>query len=154
MKHAGKHLHQRALAGSVGANNADHLAQIYRMARKREPVSNVLGVSNEKLFMFWCLYFLRDNIYFIPDLDILVLYERDNGLVTISDIVGAKMPSFADIYPYIYSERDRSVEFLFMTDRLNLDSCERVMAPSNGTHTMGNFPLENTPFIFPRTSQA
>ena len=104
--------------------------------------------------MFWCLYFLSDAIYYIPELHILVLHERKDGVVTISDIVGTNVPEFSDIYPYICDERDRAVEFLFMTDRMNLANCKQILVPSNGTHIRGDFPFSGSRFIFPRTSQA
>lgn len=147
---------EAAMPGAVelDTDRKDHIEQIYRLACNREPVSNVLGVSNEKLFMFWCLYYLKDHIYYIPELDILVLYKRENGLVTIFDIVGARIPAFSEIYPYICSEGDKTVEFLFMTDKLNIGRCDLVQVEDRGTHILGNFPLEKTQFIMPYTAQA
>jgi hypothetical protein len=46
------------------------------------------------------------------------------------------------------------VEFLFMTDRLQLEDLNYVRVEGNGTHLSGDFPLEGSPFIFPQTSQA
>lgn len=132
----------------------EHLEQIYRLASIRKPVSDLLGVSNKKLFMFWCLYFLGENIYFIPQLDALVLYKRNNGLLTIFDVVGTNIPSFSELYPYISDESDRTVEFLFMVDKLNLENYDKVRVDGNGTRILGNFPLEGTQFIFPLTAQA
>lgn len=153
---------QIAVEGSSAAGGAikldieksDDLKMIERFAAERSPVSNQLGVLNNKLLMFWITYYLSDSVYYIPDLDILVIYRRENETVTISDIVGEKIPSFSDIYPYISDESDRSVEFLFMTDRLQLDDISYIRVEGNGTHLQGNFPLEGTPFIFPQTSQA
>jgi len=153
---------QIAVEGSSAAGGAikldieksDDLKMIERFAAERSPVSNQLGVLNNKLLMFWITYYLSDSVYHIPDLDILVMYRRENETVTISDIVGEKIPSFSDIYPYISDESDRSVEFLFMTDRLQLDDISYIRVEGNGTHLQGNFPLEGTPFIFPQTSQA
>ncbi|MFH1701277.1 MAG: GNAT family N-acetyltransferase [Candidatus Zixiibacteriota bacterium] len=142
--------------GSVklDVQNKDHLERIYRIASVREPVSNVLGVSNKKLFMFWCLYALRDDIYYIPELDVLVLYKRENGLVTIFDIVGEEIPTFEKIYPHIRDRKDVAVEFLFMVDKMKPENIDWVKVRENGTHILGNFSLENTKFIFPLTAQA
>jgi predicted acetyltransferase len=145
-----------AQPGAVKLNiqNKDHLEQIYRFASDRAPVSDILGVSNRKLLMFWCLYTLKDNIYYIPELDVLILYKRDNGRLTIFDIVGTKIPAFSQIYSYICSESDETIEFLFMVDKLNLGSCRRIRIEENGTHILRNFPLESTQFIFPFTAHA
>lgn len=132
----------------------DHIELIYRIASDRDSASDVLGVSNKKLFMFWCLYSLKDHIYYVPELDVLVLYKRDNGLITIFDIVGSKVPAFSKIYPYICGEIDKTIEFLFMVDKLNLGSFDRINVEDNGTHILGDFPLEGTRFIFPFTAHA
>ncbi|MBU1318781.1 MAG: GNAT family N-acetyltransferase [candidate division Zixibacteria bacterium] len=141
-------------AVKLDVSTTDNLDMIYRIASNREPVSNVLGVTNEKLFMFWCLYFLKDFIYYIADLDILVLYERKNGVLTIFDIVGTHVPVFSELYPCICDESDSAVEFMFMMDKLGLDEIEYVKVEGNGTHLYGNFPLENSKFIFPLTAHA
>lgn len=141
-------------ADKLDIQRKDHFDRIYRCASDREPISDVLGVSNKKLFMFWCLYFLRDHIYYIAELDILVLYKRDNGLITIFDIVGKNVPAFSKVYSYICSESDETIEFLFMVDKLNLGSFDQVRVEDNGTHLLGNFPLESSKFIFPFTAHA
>ncbi len=150
------------LAGKTGCSGGvkldvtqnGQLDLVYRYALDRGPVSSTLGALNDKLLMYWCLYGLRDHVYHIPDLDVLVLYRRDNRVVTVYDIVGAEIPSFPDIYLYIADERDTVAEFLFVPDRLNLKSAELVRIDDNGTHFLGNFPLANTRFIFPMTSHA
>jgi len=141
-------------AVKLDMQRTDHIAQVYRLASNREPVSNVLGVSNDKLFMFWCLDSLRDHIHYISALDVLVLYKREGGLVTIFDIVGRTMPIFADIYPYTCHPDDKTVEFLFMVDKLDLERVGHVRVEGNGTHLFGRFPLEGAQFIFPFTSHA
>jgi len=138
----------------LDVSEPDSLDLIYRLASNREPVSGILGVTNEKLFMFWCLYFLKDCIYYIADLDILVLHERKNGLLTIFDIVGKHVPRFSEVYPYICDASDSAVEFMFMTDKLDPGIVEDVLVEGNGTHLLGNFPLENSKFIFPLTAHA
>jgi len=138
----------------LNMERSDHIDMVFNLASEREPVSNILGAFNEKLFMFWCLYALRDHIYYIPDLEILALYKRDNGLLTLFDIVGKKMPSFVEIYSYISDPLDEIVEFLFMVDKLRPGKYEEVMTKENGTHLSKGFSLKETRFIFPYTSHA
>jgi len=133
---------------------ADHIELVHRVASDREPVSNILGVTNSNLFMFWCLYSLREYIYYIPELDILVLYKREKGMVTIFDIVGKSVPTFAEIIPYICKSQDEAVKFLFMVDKLGLGNIDYIKVRGNGTHLFGNFPIEAPQFIFPLTSHA
>jgi len=141
-------------SAKLDLQRTDHVEKVYRMASDREPVSNILGVSNNKLFMFWCLSYLKEYIHYVSELDILVLYKRESGLVTIFDIVGTAMPSFAEIYPYICHQSDEAVEFLFMVDKLKLGEFDHVRVEGNGTHLFGSFPLEGTLIVFPFTSHA
>lgn len=138
----------------LDTNKPDDRDLIYRIACERTPVSNLLGVNNPKLFMFWCLYFLKENVYYIEELDLLVLYERKDDLVTVFDIVGRAMPEFSDVYPFIAKPTDRQVEFSFMPDRLNIGECESVsLGLETGTHLSGEFELEEN-FIIPMTAKA
>ena len=143
-------------AEKLDVQNKTHRDLIYRLATEREPASNLLGVYNKELFMFWCLYFLTDNIYYIAELDTLILYECKDKLVSIFDIVGKKVPGFAEIYPFIGSANDQAVEFLFMTDKMNLNSSQELQLKpvDNGTHLLGDFPFEGRKFIFPFTAHA
>jgi len=139
----------------LNVRNKKHRDLIYRCAAGREPVSDILGIRNERLFMFWCLYFLKDDIYYIEELDTLVLYERQERLLTIFDVVGKKVPPFSEIYPYIGNNNDKTVEFLFMTDKMNPGRPKEIrLIEDGGTHLYGNFPLENSEFLFPCTSHA
>ncbi len=145
-----------AQPGAVKLNmeRSEHVKLIYRLATQREPVSDILGISNRKLFMFWCLQSLKDYIYYISALNLLVVFKRNNGLLTIYDIVGADIPAFTKIYPYICCKTDEKVEFLFIVDKLNLGSYDLIKVEDNGTHILDDFPLEGSQFIFPFTSHA
>jgi hypothetical protein len=105
--------------------------------------------------MFWCLYYLKNNIYYIDDLNLLVLYQRKKNVLSVFDIVGRNVPPFSVIYPYIGAETDIEVEFYFMVDKLNLEGYHEVnLGPGNLTHLLGKFPLEDRNFVFPYTLHA
>jgi len=133
---------------------ADHVQEVFRIASNRAPVSDALGVCNDKLFMFWCLTYLKEHIHYISALDLLSLYKRESGRVTIFDTVGTSVPSWGEIYQYVCDPEDKTVDFLFIVDKLNLGSVEYFKADGNGTHLLGDFPLKATKFIFPFTSHA
>jgi ribosomal protein S18 acetylase RimI-like enzyme len=132
----------------------EHRDRVYELACNRAPVSDYLGVFDEKLFMYWCLYWLKDCVFYIADLDALVLFKREDGVVTVYDIVGKQMPGFSDLYPYIRSDSDWRVEFEFMPDKLNLTDVQYSPFADNGTHLLGTFPLEFDTFFFPLTAHA
>lgn len=126
----------------------------FRLAFERTVVSNRLGVLNPRLFMFWCLYGFPEHVYHLRDLDLIVICEREGTTVRLHDIVGASMPPFSDIYPLLANRDDRYAEFSFLTDKLALDNHELIETTENDTFVRGDFPLIDTPFIFPLTAQA
>ncbi|MBU0983843.1 MAG: GNAT family N-acetyltransferase, partial [candidate division Zixibacteria bacterium] len=136
-------------------NQSDDRELIFRIASGREPVSDLLGVTNTRLFMFWCLYFLKDGIYYLPDLDTLVLAERKDDVLSVCDVVATQIPSFAEFYPYLAAPGDKSAEFLFMADKMQLgDRAATAPAEDNGTHLYGTFPFDGEEFILPLTCHA
>ena len=139
----------------LDTGSKDDLDLIYRIACERTPVSNLFGVNRPKLLMFWCLYFLSANIYYIKELDMIIMMERKDELLTVFDIVSNKMSEFSDIYPFISEPTDHQVEFMFMPDRLNAGECEKIpLGLDRGTHLCGEFPLEGQEFNIPMTAMA
>ncbi len=147
---------RRPIAGvrKLNVENGTDLKLADDLARRRAPVSELLGVTNHRLFMFWLLGYLNENAFYIEEEDLLVLCERKGEVLTVTDIVGTNIPTFSDIYPYIAAETDRAVEFLFVPDNLKLNKPDWVKVTRNGLHLLGDFPLENNNFIFPLTSHA
>jgi GNAT superfamily N-acetyltransferase len=134
--------------------NDEHLQLICDCAAQRVPISSKLGVLDQKLFLFWCAYFLKENIHYIADLEVLVLCKREQGVLTIFDIVGREIPTFAELYRFVASENDQAVRFEFMIDKLRLDDPTRTKAYDGGLHLIGAFPFEGRKFLFPITAHA
>lgn len=136
-------------------NDAKDRDKIFALASRRAPVSDQWGVIMPNLFMFWCLYVLSNSVFYIPELDCLVLFEHKDNRIIIYDIVAEHMPEFSAIVPYISSESSTKAEFLFMVDKLNLSNLATEPADEdNNTHFLGTCPIENKPFIIPITAHA
>ena len=54
---------------------------------------------------------------------------------------------------YISDKSDKTIEFYFMIDKLNIDNIE-YREIDNGLHLLNNFPLLNQPIHLPKTAQA
>ncbi|MCF7923339.1 MAG: GNAT family N-acetyltransferase [Candidatus Marinimicrobia bacterium] len=130
----------------------DQQDKIFEYAQGRVPLSDRFSINNPKLFMFYILYFLKNNIYEIKELGCLVCYKREGNTLSIYDIVAEEIPSFEDLYPYIAVETDHKIKFHFHTDKLGLRNVERERIEHNHAFTRGNFPV-NDP-VFPYTSRA
>lgn len=135
-------------------DNPDARTLIYDLAQRRTHVSDRLGALNPRLLMFHVLYMLRDHVYHVPALDVVVLCRRAAERLTIYDVVGPSMPDFGVLYPFLAAETDREVVFAFWPDRLGIDRGIglRPLA-SNNLHLKGDFDTSQ-PVIFPFTSHA
>ncbi len=130
------------------------LQKIFNLASERKPVSDVLGIVHPKLFMYHVLYTMKDCTYYIKALDALVCFTRKDGHLTVFDIVCRRDLTFSEVYPFIASEGDLSIEFRFMTDKLNLKEFEVAPYADSNVFVRGSFPFRESEFIFPFTAQA
>jgi GNAT superfamily N-acetyltransferase len=130
------------------------LSLLYRLARERSPVSDLLGASNPRLLMFHCLYTLRDCLYYVPDLDTAVFFEVADGVLTLFDVVGRSVPSFAELHPYIAGTRHHEVRFFFMPDRLGVEPISWTVLEDNHLHVLPPLPLPGPRRLFPFVSRA
>lgn len=147
----------RAGARRLDPSAADDLRLAQRVVGSREPVSLRLGVVSERLAMYFVLVAMRDALWWIEPLDLLVLARREEGELTIFDVIGPRMVEAAMWLPYLVTPTDRSVVLRFEVDRLGDlralgDPQERPLL-GNNLHVRGAFPL-NAPVVFPITAQA
>ncbi len=138
--------------GATKLDTQKHLAKIHAYAKKRAPISNKLSIGNDKLTMFHMLYFLRDMIYEIPELDCLVACKRSEGRLKIFDILSERVPSWSELHPFLTGPDDKEVEFHFHTDKLGLDEVRQIPLKGNLPYVWKVFPVK-TP-VFPFTSRA
>lgn len=126
---------------------------LYRLASERVPVSRAFSTHNPKLVMYHLLYRFRDHIWFLRELDAVLLMKRDGDTVFVYDILARKMPRFDALVPYLAEGTARRVEFRFAPDRLQGPPGELRELHGCNVHVMGDFPLGERP-VFPFTSQA
>ncbi len=138
----------------VDATDPAQLAALRRTAGRRKAVSDQLGVFNVELLLFHALYPLRGNLCFVPELDLYVAYSRDAAGVRVFDLIGERMPTFEELWPFLSRDVEEAVDFQFLPDQLGLGPVEWLPVEGNGAHLMGEFPLEGQPFLFPFTAHA
>lgn len=145
-------LERRPGALKLEVDNKANIEKIYRYAQNRTPASNVFSVMNARLVMFHVLYTLRDCVFEIPALDCLVFCRREERTLHIYDIIGAQMPRFADIYPFLADRDDEYVMFHFFTDKLDLQEKSRQLLTGNNSFVKSPFPIPEP--VFPYTARA
>lgn len=134
--------------------NAADLDRIHRLACGRSPVSARLGAWTEKLLMFHCLYTLRDDLYYVPDLDVAVFFRAEGRRLTLFDVVGAEVPSFAELHPYLSERPHDEVRFHFVPDKLNVEPERKTPLQHSNAHIYPSLQLPAPDCLFPYSSHA
>ncbi len=116
------------------------------------PASDTFSILNKNLLMFNVLYSMKEQLYEIPDLECLVWFKRRNGCLYIHDIIGRKIPTFRELYPYMTDARDIRVEFHFHTDKLGIKNIKSKPKENSGGFVKGPFPFQKP--VFPANSYA
>ncbi|GAI34988.1 unnamed protein product, partial [marine sediment metagenome] len=94
-------------------NNQD-LELIKRLAIERRALSNIFSVENaQHLLLFYCLYVFTESIYYIEELDTIVIYEKSKGVIDIYDIVSPEAVDFERIVSIIATRNESKVIFHF-----------------------------------------
>lgn len=132
----------------------EDLALVYRLACERSPVSDLLGALNPELLMFHCLYTLRNSMYFVADLDVVIFFEVDDERLTLFDVVGRRVPSFAELHPYVSGQRHSEVLFSFMPDKMGVDATGQTTLEDSGAHVYPPLRLPDPTRLFPYVSRA
>jgi GNAT superfamily N-acetyltransferase len=134
-------------------NDAD-LEWIHRLACERSPISRLLGAWTEKLLMFHCLYTLRDDLYYLPDLDVAVFFRVDDRRLTLFDVVGREVPSFAELHPYISELPHDEVRFHFMPDKLDVVPSSKTPLKNSNAQVYPPLRLPGPDCLFPYSAHA
>ncbi len=129
-------------------------ALVHRLGAARTPVSARLGVLNLELLMFHALYPLREHLHHLPERELIVAFERDEEGLRLFDLVGSDLPPLPELLPELGARPGEPVDLLFLPDRMHAGEPDWLPLEGNGTHLMGDFPLEGEPFLFPFTAHA
>ncbi|MEB3181302.1 MAG: GNAT family N-acetyltransferase [Nostocaceae cyanobacterium] len=124
---------------------------LQRLLSTREPVSNIVGVVNEK--SLFCVNEGRNSLYYALDLDAIVAMEIEGTKLKLFDIVGTKIPSLAAILSRI-SQPIEEVEIYFSPERLEVDvEAFPYMYEETVLMVRGVFPAEFEKFMLPRSAR-
>ncbi len=142
---------------ALDMNQPADQALLFRLGCNRCPVSQQLGVLNERLLMYHALITLRGGAHYIPSLEVAVLFRRRDGVLKLFDVVGPRVPLWAELAPFLIQPGDREVVFWFMTDLLgdlsSVGPVEQRPLLGNNLHLQEKLPLAGS-FLFPFTAQA
>ena len=128
-------------------------AILERLAKEREMGSNRLGFFNPNLLLFMFLYSYQSQSYYLEDIDTVIVVEETEDRLRIHDIVANKMPRLSDIEIFLAQLKKEEIEFLFCTDRLDVDQPKKKSVKDSLLFVSEDFELEGE-FVFPYSIRA
>jgi GNAT superfamily N-acetyltransferase len=132
--------------------DANDLKLLQRLLETREPVSNILGVVQEKAL--FCVNEGRNTLHYAPELDVLVVMEIEDNKLKLFDLVGTKICTLQDIIARI-PQPIEEVEIYFSPDRLNTNfqAFSHIFDGDSLLMVRGLFAAENQQFMLPRSAR-
>lgn len=105
------------------------------------------------MFINWfhLLYGHQNNIYEVPQLEIMLVAHKQDNKLTIYDIVASKPVSFEQIVPYICFEGVSIIQFGFNPDWLGIEyNMREYKIEDENPFVKGDFGVEQE-YMIPRT---
>lgn len=138
----------------MNMRDANDIALLHRLLETREPVSNVVGVVQEKAI--FCFNEGSRPLHYVPELDVMVCLEQEGIRLRVLDIVGPKVPTLAALLEQM-SQPIEEVAICFSADRLAVEAqvTSYIFDHDAPTYLMvrGPFAPENSPFALPRSAR-
>jgi hypothetical protein len=128
-------------------------ANVARLAKEREMVSERIGFYNPNLLLFMFLYCYRDFSYYLKDIDTVVVVEEKEERIRVHAVVAKKTPSLEQLMPFFSHFERKEIEFLFCTDRLGINNVTREEVTESLLFVNEDFHLEGK-FMFPSSIRA
>ncbi len=136
--------------------NKSDLSFLKMMIRQRDILSNKCTVLNDRLSLFHLLIEFKKNIYYIQELDVILVYVVRKGRLTVIDIYGRDIPAFEKIEPYLCRHKISKIVLAFSPDRLKVKGRGQFVPSTASTKCFvrGDFAIVRHKFMFPYTSCA
>ncbi len=127
---------------------------LWERAHERCAVSERLGVLNPSLLLFHALYGMKDALFEVPELELVLMARAEAGRLDLFDVIGPEVPPLSALRPFLAAFPHEALHIHFHPDRLDLDGeGERVIAPPNGTHVRAPFRIPEGA-VFPVAARA
>ncbi|MGH1364202.1 MAG: GNAT family N-acetyltransferase [Calditrichia bacterium] len=134
---------------NVDIRRASDASRLAEYVRRRTSISNVYGdIEQNWLFLWYCDNLFKNDIYYIAELDVFVIYKIEGQFLKLFDIVGKVIPTIEKLYPYIATEAVQKIKYYFTPDKLS-SGYMAVVNKEDYLFTRGNFELPKGVFTVP-----
>ncbi|MGB4590112.1 MAG: GNAT family N-acetyltransferase [Clostridiaceae bacterium] len=128
---------------------------VYQKANTSTSNSKISMIGNAELVMFYCLSFMKDNLYYIEEFETVVVAHHEHDVLEVFGVFCTEGVPLDIILDYMANEDTNKVKLYFTPQ----DTDSYLITPLVGEGTLfilGEDPdlLRNTPFMFPTLSHA
>jgi GNAT superfamily N-acetyltransferase len=136
----------------IDTSDTNDVKLLHRLLETREPVSNIVGIVNEKAV--FCVNEGRNPLYYAPDLDVIICMEIKDTQLHLFDVVGTRICTLAEILERI-NIPIQEVTIYFSPDRLkaSVQALSHILDGDSLLMVRGNFAAENEKFMLPRSAR-
>ncbi len=128
---------------------------ISRIVSNRVPLSSILDVENsEDLLMFYLLIALRDAIYYIEELDAIVLYEQEEEDLYVLDIISTKKLDIVEVLGFLANKKIETIHVSFTPEKNKYIDAAYIIETEDMLFMRPNLFTADSYFLFPATSHA
>lgn len=129
---------------------------IYNMACNTISFSKVSVRNNVSLIMFYCTYFMKDNIYYLEDYDTVVICEFNEDILYLQEVLSRKEVKLDNIINATMNEKTKKVVLGFTPK--DISSYEKTLANEEDTTLFIKIgkdnPFKTGDLMFPVLSHA
>lgn len=129
---------------------------IYNMACNTIPLSKASMKNNTSLIMFYCTYFMKDNIYYLENYDTVVICEFDEDILYLQEVLSRKEVKLDNIINAMMNEKTKKVVLGFTPK--DISSYEKTLVNEEDTTLFIKIgkdnPFKTGDLMFPVLSHA
>lgn len=132
------------------------LTLLEKFAKNRHVNSKVLDVEhNESLLLFYFTLVFEEAIFYVEDLETIVLMEEEEDIVRIFDIISLQAPNVEAVIASIVKRTTKKVVFSFTPDS-KIEGMTATITPKDddALFVLSKKPLLMGNFMFPLTSHS
>lgn len=98
----------------------EHIGILKRLQEDRFPVSQKLGIIKDKYLLdLYCNCEYREDLYYITEEDVIVIFRREEDIVKIYDILSKDKFNLDNIISKVIRKDDKKIQFSFIPESSN-----------------------------------
>lgn len=135
--------------------NKSDFELIKKLLNNRIDLTKIFGATDYEFITVWHLInSFPQNIYYLENEEIIVLYTVKNNVLNIWDIIYSQSFDFQNILPKIIpNNKIKSILFHFPPDQINYKYDKIIENKGSYLFIKGRFPVSGKPFKFPVTAE-